>query len=181
MFKKFTRDQVGQQSQVKSSQARGIKTALVTQFPQLETHYDNIFPKKYPVIMAKSSTFRCQFIIVNKEILFVERDRKYFPTLRVLHRYPFLLPKVQVDTGAIKFVLGGANVMCPGLTSPGGNLDTDFVEGDIVAIMAEGKQHCLAIGLAKMSRDEIRGTNKGHGLETLHHLGDSLWEVSSLD
>eukprot|EP01126_Amoeba_proteus_P010329 TRINITY_DN1401_c0_g1_i18.p1 TRINITY_DN1401_c0_g1~~TRINITY_DN1401_c0_g1_i18.p1 ORF type:complete len:158 (-),score=12.90 TRINITY_DN1401_c0_g1_i18:308-781(-) len=87
---RFTRDQVGQQSQVKSSQARGIKTALVTQFPQLETHYDNIFPKKYPVIMAKSSTFRCQFIIVNKEILFVERDRKYFPTLRVLHRCMYL-------------------------------------------------------------------------------------------
>lgn len=25
----------------------------------------------------------------------------------------------QVDKGAIKFVLSGANIMCPGLTSPG--------------------------------------------------------------
>lgn len=32
---------------------------------------------------------------------------------------PFLMPLEQVDKGAIKFVLSGANIMCPGLTSPG--------------------------------------------------------------
>ena len=32
---------------------------------------------------------------------------------------PMLLPWVQVDKGAIKFILSGANIMCPGLTSPG--------------------------------------------------------------
>lgn len=65
------------------------------------------------------------------------------------------MKKVCVDTGAIKFVMGGANVMCPGLTSPGGKLDEDFEEGEMVAIMAEGKQHCMAIGQAKMSRDQM--------------------------
>lgn len=29
------------------------------------------------------------------------------------------MPLEQVDKGAIKFVLSGANIMCPGLTSPG--------------------------------------------------------------
>lgn len=37
--------------------------------------------------------------------------------------------KLQVDRGAIKFVLAGANIMCPGLTSPGGVLD-DEVEAE---------------------------------------------------
>jgi hypothetical protein len=32
---------------------------------------------------------------------------------------------------------------------------TDFGENDLVGIMAEGKTHCLGIGLAKMSRDEM--------------------------
>lgn len=41
------------------------------------------------------------------------------------------MKKVCVDTGAIKFVMGGANVMCPGLTSPGGKLDEDFEEGKV--------------------------------------------------
>lgn len=33
------------------------------------------------------------------------------------------MKKFQVDRGAIKFVLSGANIMCPGLTSPGGAMD----------------------------------------------------------
>jgi len=45
------------------------------------------------------------------------------PTLRLLHKYPCLLPKIQIDKGGIKFILNGANVMCPGLTSPGGKME----------------------------------------------------------
>ena len=36
---------------------------------------------------------------------------------------PFMLPHQQVDSGAIKFILSGANIMCPGLTSPGAKLN----------------------------------------------------------
>ena len=36
---------------------------------------------------------------------------------------PFMLPHQQVDNGAIKFILSGANIMCPGLTSPGAKLN----------------------------------------------------------
>lgn len=35
---------------------------------------------------------------------------------------PFFLPMEQVDKGAIRFVLSGANIMCPGLTSPGAKM-----------------------------------------------------------
>jgi predicted RNA-binding protein (TIGR00451 family) len=42
------------------------------------------------------------------------------------------MPKMQVDTGAIRFVLGGANVMCPGFTSPGGSLPVDVAVGQAV-------------------------------------------------
>jgi PUA domain protein len=44
---------------------------------------------------------------------------------------PFLLPHQQVDKGAIKFILSGANIMCPGLTSPGAKL----IEADKDAII----------------------------------------------
>ncbi|GFY94896.1 pseudouridine synthase and archaeosine transglycosylase (PUA) domain-containing protein [Actinidia rufa] len=65
------------------------------------------------------------------------------------------MKKLQVDRGAIKFVLAGANIMCPGLTSPGGALDDAVAEETPVAIMAEGKQHALAIGFTKMSAKEM--------------------------
>jgi hypothetical protein len=38
---------------------------------------------------------------------------------------PGIMKKFRVDRGAIKFVLAGANIMCPGLTSAGGDLDED--------------------------------------------------------
>ena len=45
---------------------------------------------------------------------------------------PFILPSVQVDRGAIKFVMQGANIMCPGLTSAGGRIDENMKENTIV-------------------------------------------------
>lgn len=68
---------------------------------------------------------------------------------------PDMLPKLQVDRGAIKFVLSGANIMCPGLTSKGARMDTDLPAGAVAAIMAEGKEHALAIGLLKMSTQDM--------------------------
>ncbi|KAJ1383095.1 putative domain CHP00451 [Sesbania bispinosa] len=65
------------------------------------------------------------------------------------------MKKLQVDRGAIKFVLAGANIMCPGLTSPGGVLDEEVGAECPVAIMAEGKQHALAIGFTKMSAKDM--------------------------
>ena len=68
---------------------------------------------------------------------------------------PDLLPKLQVDRGAIKFVLSGANIMCPGLTSKGARMDIDLPEESMVAIMAEGKENALAIGWLKMSTEDM--------------------------
>jgi PUA domain protein len=45
-----------------------------------------------------------------------------------------------------------------------------------VAIFAEGKEHAMAIGLTKMSTEDIRSVNKGIGVDTVHHLNDGLWK-----
>jgi PUA domain protein len=66
-----------------------------------------------------------------------------------------MMPRLQVDRGAIKFVLSGAHIMCPGLTSPGARMDVDLEPDAIVAIMAEGKEHALAIGQLKMSTADM--------------------------
>lgn len=66
-----------------------------------------------------------------------------------------------VDQGAIPFILGGANIMCPGLTNPGGEMPEDeddapgLKEGDGVVIYAEGKEHALAVGVMKMSSAQM--------------------------
>jgi len=114
MFKKFIREEnVISNSQVKSSVARGIRSSLVGQMHDIGEVIDDIIPKKQPLVLAKCSN-HVSLVVVNSEpVFFNERDGPFFPTLRLLHKYPFMLRHVQVDRGAIKFVLQGANVMCP--------------------------------------------------------------------
>jgi len=47
-----------------------------------------------------------------------------------------MMPHMQVDKGAIKFILSGANVMCPGLTSPGARMTK--VEAETVVVSLSG-------------------------------------------
>jgi len=51
--------------------------------------------------------------------------------------------------------------------------------GQPVAIYAEGKEHATAIGLTRMSTEDIRTINKDIGVETLHYLNDGLWKTNS--
>lgn len=45
--------------------------------------------------------------------------------------------------------------MCPGLTSKGARMDENLPVGAVVAIMAEGKENALAVGLLKMSTEDM--------------------------
>lgn len=90
---------------------------------------------------------------------------------------------MQVDRGAIRFLLAGAHMMCPGLTSKGGYLppaDAALPAGTPVAIHAEGKEHAVGVGITKLSTEEMRSVNKGIGVETATYLGDDLWAVKAL-
>ena len=151
-------ESISGQSQAKSSVQRNLRKAILETLPGLEPHMDELLPKKLPVYVAKcQSPSHTNLILVNKEPLFIQlRDQHYLPTLRLLHRFPDIMPKVRVDRGAIKFVLKGADVMCPGLTSAGGRLgDVELPTETAVAIQAEGKEHAVAIGITKMSTRDM--------------------------
>ena len=49
--------------------------------------------------------------------------------------------------------------------------EKDLPEGAVVGILAQGKELPVAVGLLKMSTDEIRKTNKGIGIDNIHHIG----------
>jgi PUA domain protein len=105
------------------------------------------------------------------------------PRYSKLNTDPDVIPKVQVDRGAIRFLLSGANMMCPGFTSKGGWLPPAEVSIPInhaVAIYAEGKESATGIGLTKMSSEDIKSINKGIGVELITHLGDDLWNMKKI-
>src|SRR5277367_1557333 len=101
------------------------------------------------------------------------------PHLKLVHRFPQCFPSIQCDRGAIRFVLSGASLMAPGLTSAGGRLPSgdgdDLLEGSPVVVKAEGKEEACSVGLLSMSTKEAREKGKGPVVEEGHYLGDGLW------
>tara|TARA_A100001035_G_C27716956_1_gene469948 strand:- start:457 stop:1002 length:546 start_codon:yes stop_codon:yes gene_type:complete len=178
MFKKFTYDDnVGQSNSLKNSAMRGILAAIVEQYPNLAEAAEKLLPKKGLTVGKLTGTpDSVQLLMVNNEVMFFQRKGEpWFPTLRLVHKYPAMMNKMQVDRGAIKFVLSGANIMCPGFTSKGGDLPVNLEEGEPVAIYAEGKEHCMALGLTLMSTADIKSLNKGIAVENIHYLLDGLY------
>lgn len=96
---------------------------------------------------------------------------------------PKIIPSLRVDRGAIRYLLAGANMMCPGFTSKGGRLpesDAALPAGTVVAIETEGKEHAAAIGITKLSTEQIKTVNSGVAVEVVCYLGDSLWAVDKI-
>lgn len=180
MFKRFSAEEnISSVSQVKNSAQRGIVASIIESYPNIEPHIENILPKKS--FMIGKAQNNIQLVVVNNEILFFSvRDGPFIPTLKLLHQYPSVMPKMQVDRGAVKYVLNGADIMCPGFTSPGGALPVPIEAEKPVAIYAEGKQHAMGVGLTKMSTEQIRTLNKGIAVESYHFLMDELWQMRSL-
>jgi PUA domain protein len=178
MFKKIS--EVGNSVQLNKSELKSVKKSLVENFPGIECLLEDLLPKKKTIFKIKlRMQDKSEIIVVDDEIVCFSRYKKWVPTLKLLHAYPELGKKFKVDRGAIKFVLNGANIMCQGFTSAGGELG-EAKKGDIIVIMAEDKEHALAIGELVMSSEEIRNINKDVGVENLHFIGDDLWKLKEL-
>ncbi|KAL7271747.1 translation machinery-associated protein 20 [Rhizina undulata] len=166
-------------TKLKSSVQRSLRTKLCEQFPLLAPHIEEIIPKKSQLELIKAPDRMSLYVLDHDVIFFQHFDDAPIPHLRIIHKFPQCFPTVQIDRGAIRFVLSGAQLMCPGLTSPGAKLpsaDEKIDAGTVVAINAEGKENACMVGVLKMGTEEIKSVNKGVGVETFHHLGDGLWK-----
>lgn len=183
MFKTLKQEDFGNQNIAKASIVRGIKSSLLEQFPALEGLIDDIIPKKDPLLLVKGKgdfAFFTFAIAGNRVLFFQNADGPWLPSLRVLHQYPSMMPKMQVDQGAIKFVLRGANIMAPGLTSPGGCIAEGLEKGAPVQITAEGCVHACAVGILNMTSEELKAKPTGQAIESHHSLGDGLWKLERI-
>ncbi len=109
-------------------------------------------------------------IFVNgKPLIMIVEGQPFFTVLGAIE----LSPKkklVVVDSGAVKFIVNGADVMSPGIVSA----DPDIAAGDLVVIIEEKHRKPLAIGRALIAGNEMKGTGKA--VKSLHHVGDLIWK-----
>ncbi len=105
-------------------------------------------------------------------ILFFEEEGKLIPTLHSLLDNIVTVPTVTVDMGAVRFVVNGADIMRPGVTK----IQDGIAQGSVVAIIDERHGKPLAVGISKMSSEEIRAATSGKVIMSKHHVNDALWD-----
>ena len=114
MFKKFDPSESKQLTLMKNKVARDYRNSVIKQYPILEEIIDDFWPKKSSKQQIMKMEGKVSLIIVDSVPMFYQqRDGPMIPTLRMLHRFPQMLPAQTCDRGAIKFILSGSNIMCP--------------------------------------------------------------------
>ncbi|KAL2011685.1 hypothetical protein VTN00DRAFT_4403 [Thermoascus crustaceus] len=167
-------------SKVKSSVQRGLRAKFVETYPGFEPYIDEILPKKAQLEAVKLPDRATLYTIDTNPLFYQPHDGPPIPHLRLLHAFPNALPTVGIDRGAIRFVLSGAALMAPGLTSPGGRLpdaEHKLEAGQVVAVTAEGKEEICLVGPLKMGTEEMKQKGKGVVMDEGHYLGDGLWRM----
>ncbi|KAF2859828.1 hypothetical protein K470DRAFT_277436 [Piedraia hortae CBS 480.64] len=194
MFKKDPTP--GPKTKLKSSAQRSLRARLAETYPLLEPHLDDLLPKRSQVDVVKIPAERVTVYTLDGEGLFYSyaepgtKTELLLPHLKTVHKFPWAFQKVRIDRGAIRFVLSGATLMVPGLTSPGGRLPNsnqnddvygndgkDLDAGQIVVVDAEGKENACLVGVLRMGTSEMKEKKKGVAIDNGHYLGDGLWKM----
>jgi malignant T-cell-amplified sequence len=113
-------------------------------------------------------------IFDENEKMFLGRkgEKEFFPLLRDEFLLP-TLPAVTVDSGAVKFVVNGANVMRPGITK----IEGEFPPGSLLVVKEERHGKAIAVGKSVVSNSEMNSAKKGSVVVNVHYVGDKFWEM----
>jgi PUA domain protein len=189
---------------LKSSVQRSLRQSLLTTYPLLTPYIDEILPKKGSLESMKLPDRNTLYVLDSVPLFYQNDMSDILPHLRLVHRFPQAFPSIRIDRGAIRFVLSGATLMAPGLTSAGGRLPVEgapktleegkeldqhvdeegrwsreLAKGEPVVIMAEGKKEACAVGILVAGTDEVKEKGKGPVVEDAHYLGDGLWNLAT--
>jgi PUA domain protein len=112
-------------------------------------------------------------VLVDGDPLVLYLDGEPFLTVRGANTFPPTARIVTVDAGAIEFVSNGADVMRPGIVEA----DDAIAEGDLVVVAEETHGKVLAVGRALVDAEDMTG-QEGRVVESIHHVGDDLFELA---
>lgn len=118
-------------------------------------------------------------MVKSSEVIFVDglpvafkREEQFVPVLTnnsALEK----MPRVTVDMGAVPHVVGGADIMAPGIRKVEGS----FHEKGLVVIVDEKHGKFLSVGRSLLTSDALAVTKKGKVIANIHYVGDPVWET----
>lgn len=177
MFAKAFR--VKSNTAIKGSDRRKLRADVAAAFPTLGTdQVSELVPGKEELNTVKLYAHRGDAVTVyvsgGNPILF-ELEKNLYPTVYMLWSHPDLLPTFTTWPLVLEKLVGGADLMLPGLVVPPAGLP-QVQKGDLCAIALVGNRAPVAIGVAAMSTEEMLTSGlKGRGFSVLHTYQDHLW------
>lgn len=148
---------------LKGSEIKKISDAME---PLLE---DISFLKKASLELAETDE-EIDVVFVNGKPLMMIKEGQTFFTLQGAMELGPKKRLVVVDSGAVKFIANGADVMGPGIV----NADQEISQGDMVVVVEERHGKPLAVGRAL--RPGVDMMKEGKAVKSLHHVGDQIWK-----
>lgn len=98
-------------------------------------------------------------------------DETYIPHLKSSEVKE--LRKITIDTGAVPFLLKGADMMRPGIVK----IEKGIEELEIISIIDEVKGLIIGVGLAMYNSQEMEKMNSGKVIQTLHYFKDEYYTI----
>ncbi|MCY3412764.1 MAG: hypothetical protein INQ03_14095 [Candidatus Heimdallarchaeota archaeon] len=133
---------------------------------------EEVLPKKS--ILARYTLEKNESVItLGKNLIFIEKKGHIIPSIKIIRKIEHSIPIIKVDTGAIKFVVNGADIMRPGIVE----ISDDVREGELVLVVEETKGGPLCFGVAKYDAVDMRAMDSGKSIINLHHLKDKFFEM----
>lgn len=164
---------------IKGSDRRKLKADLCAAFPSLSAdELSDLIPNKEELNVVKIYAHKGEAVtiyVLHKNPLFFELEKQLYPTVYLLWRCPSLLPVFRTWSPVLQKLVGGADLMLPGVVVPSCGLP-DVNQGDCCAVTVVKNRAPVAVGKAAMSSSEMRSLGmKGRGVCVLHTYMDYLW------
>uniref|UniRef100_A0A3Q1CRM2 Eukaryotic translation initiation factor 2D n=1 Tax=Amphiprion ocellaris TaxID=80972 RepID=A0A3Q1CRM2_AMPOC len=161
---------------IKGSDRRKLKADVSAAFPSLSAdELSELIPNKEELNVVKIYAHKGEAVtvyVLHKKPLFFELEKRLYPTVYVLWRYPNLLPTFRTWPPVFKLI---GNLMLPGVVVPSSGLP-DVKQGDCCAVTVVSNGAPVALGTAAVSSAEMYSLGmKGRGLCVLHTYMDYLW------
>ena len=113
-----------------------------------------------------------RFLVVDGKYTFVEMGETIVPFVGSREVIDGM-PAVRIDDGAVKYILKGADVMRPGISSYDDWGDKDR----LVIVRDQAKGRGLAVGRSMVASSEMQSLSKGACVKNVHHAGDKAWDA----
>lgn len=175
---------LGSKNLLGNKDRKKLRSVIVKSFPTCsESQVDTLLLKDDDTLVMKVQGSKTVIYFSLGEPMFFDLDGtgELIPSIYALTRIPQLLPCFLIHESVSRFILGGADLMVPGVLSP---TSTECYGPDgllvkkVMGVRVAGSPVPFAVGKCAAT-NTMFGTGKGKALDVLHVYGDALWNLGS--